>query len=273
MKNWLFDSDSPLIRGLSRMFDCMLLSVLTIICSLPVITVGAAVSACYDVMIRMALDRDNGIWKPYFKALGKNFKKGTVIWLICLVGIVFIGANYYLLSLEMEGISEGVRSVIMVIVLLLTVLMGFVLIYVFPLQARYENKVGTTLKNALFISIVQFPRSIGLLLVNGIVVALGAFAPAVIPLLLFVEFSAVAYFTATRMVKVFVALGDEDAKKKPVDEDEIAGGDEAEEAVEVDKEAEENSNITEKNSEEDNLSEDKEEECKSDEENNSETEE
>lgn len=231
MRNWLFDSDSPLIRGLSRMFDCMLLSVLTIICSLPVITVGAAVSACYDVMIRMALDRDNGIWKPYFKALGKNFKKGTVIWLICLVGIVFIGANYYLLSLEMEGISEGVRSVIMVIVLLLTVLMGFVLIYVFPLQARYENKVGTTLKNALFISIVQFPRSIGLLLVNGIVVALGAFAPAVIPLLLFVEFSAVAYFTATRMVKVFVALGDEDAKKKPVDEDEFAGGDEAEEVV------------------------------------------
>lgn len=222
MRNWLFDSDSPLIRGLSRIFDCMLLSILTILCSLPVVTVGAAVSACYDVMIRMVLDRDNGILKPYFKAFAKNFKKGTAIWLICLVGIIFIGANYYLLSFELEGISEGVRSVIMVIVFLLTVLMGFVLIYVFPLQARYENKVATTLKNALFISIVQFPRSIGLLFINGIVVALGAFAPAVVPLLLFVEFSAVTYFTATRMVKVFVALGDEDAKKKPVEEDEIS---------------------------------------------------
>lgn len=263
MKNWLFDSDSPLIRGLSRMFDCMLLSVLTIICSLPVITVGAAVSACYDVMIRMALDRDNGIWKPYFKALGKNFKKGTVIWLICLVGIIFIGANYYLLSLELEGISEGVRSVIMVIVLLLTVLMGFVLIYVFPLQARYENKVGTTLKNALFISIVQFPRSIGLLFINGIVVALGAFAPAVIPLLLFVEFSAVAYFTATRMVKVFVALGDEDAKKKPVDEDEFVAVEEAEDAEVKDKTTD-----TEDAGEECNPDENKE-ESKAEEENNS----
>lgn len=221
MRKWLFDLDSPLIRGLSKMFDCMLLSLLTIICSLPVLTVGTAVSACYDVMIRIALDRDNGIIKPYFRAFGKNFKKGTIIWLICLVGIIFIGANYYLLSFEFEGISEGVRSVIMVIVLLLTVLMGFVLIYVFPLQARYENKVGTTLKNALFISIVQFPRSIGLLVINGLMVALGAFAPAVIPLLLFAECSAVFYFTATNMIKVFVALGDEDAKKKPVDEDEI----------------------------------------------------
>ena len=238
MKNWLFDSDSPLIRGLSRIFDCMLLSVLTIICSLPVITVGAAVSACYDVMIRMALDRDNGIWKPYFKALGKNFKKGTVIWLICLVGIVFIGANYYLLSLEMEGISEGVRSVIMVIVLLLTVLMGFVLIYVFPLQARYENKVGTTLKNALFISIVQFPRSIGLLFMNGVVIALAFFAPGIIPMLLYLEFSVVSYITAHNMVKVFIALGDKDAKKRSADED-----------MEVAKEAEvaeEESNFEEK---------------------------
>ena len=226
MKKWLFDLDSPLIRGLSKMFDCMLLSVLTIICSLPIVTVGAAVSACYDVMIRIALDRDNGILKAYFKAFGKNFKKGTAIWLICLVGIIFIGANYYMLSFEFEGISEGVRSVIMIIVLLLTVLMGFVLIYVFPLQARYENKVGTTLKNALFISIVQFPRSIGLLVINGLMVALGAFAPAVIPLLVFAECSAVFYFTTTNMLKVFVALGDEDAKKKPADEEDFMEGNE-----------------------------------------------
>ncbi|MBQ7765305.1 MAG: YesL family protein [Lachnospiraceae bacterium] len=244
MRKWLFDLDSPLIRGLSRIFDCMLLSILTILCSLPIVTVGAAVSACYDVMIRMALDRDNGIIKPYFKAFAKNFKKGTVIWLICMVGIIFIGANYYLLSFEFEGITEGVRSVIMVIVLLLTVLMGFVLIYVFPLQARYENKVGTTLKNALFISIVQFPRSIGLLVLNGVVVVLGAFAPAVIPLLLFVEFSAVTYFTATRMIKVFVALGDEDAKKKPADEDDFA------EETEADDEEESSADIKESDDEE-----------------------
>ena len=221
MKNWLFDADSPLIRGLSRMFDCMLLSVLTILCSLPIVTVGAAVSACYDVMIKMVLDRDHGIVKTYFKAFGKNFKKGTLIWLICLAGILFIGGNYYLLSLDFEVITETIRMVIMVIVLLLTVLMGFVLIYVFPLQARYENKVGTTLKNALFISIAQFPRSIGLLFVNAIVVLLGALVPAVIPLLVFAECSAVFYFTAWNMVGAFIAMGDEDAKKKTAEEEEI----------------------------------------------------
>lgn len=221
MKNWLFDADSPLIKGLSRIFDCLLLAVLTIVCSLPVITIGAAMSALYDIMIKMILDRDQGIFKAYFVSFKENFKKGTLIWLACLVGIVFVGANYYLLNLEIAGIEQWMRTVILVLVFVVTLLMSFVLIYVFPLQARYDNPVGTTLKNALFVSIVQFPRSIGLFLLNGLMVGLGAFAPAVIPLLLILEFSAVAFFTAYNMVKVFVALGDEDAKKKPTAVDEI----------------------------------------------------
>ena len=221
MKNWLFDADSPLIKGLSRIFDCLLLAVLTIVCSLPVITIVAAMSALYDIMIKMILDRDQGIFKAYFVSFKENFKKGTLIWLACLVGIVFVGANYYLLNLEIAGIEQWMRTVILVLVFVITLLMSFVLIYVFPLQARYDNPVGTTLKNALFVSIVQFPRSIGLFLLNGLMVGLGAFAPAVIPLLLILEFSAVAFFTAYNMVKVFVALGDEDAKKKPAAVDEI----------------------------------------------------
>lgn len=256
MRNWLFDSESPLIRGLSRIFDCLLLSVLTIICSLPIITIGAAVSALYDIMIKMVLDRDQGIFKPYFASFAKNFKKGTLIWLICLVGIIFVGANYYLLSLEVSGVEEWMRTVILVVVFILTLIMSFVLIYVFPLQARYENKVGTTLKNALFISIVQFPRSIGLFLLNGLVVAVGAFAPGVIPMLLIIEFSAVAFFTAYNMVKVFVALGDEDAKKQKHSEEEYAseeleeeGSDTVETENKVDELPEENKEETEKKTE------------------------
>ena len=104
------------------------------------------------------------------------------------------------------------------------------------MQARYDNKVGTTLKNALFISIVQFPRSIGLLFMNGIVIALAFLAPGVIPMLLYLEFSVVSYITAHNMVKVFIALGDKDAKKRSADED-----------MEVAKEAEEaESNLEEK---------------------------
>lgn len=213
MRNWLFDSDSPLIRGLSRFYDLLLLAVLTGICSIPIITAGAAVTAMYDVMIRMALEKENGIIKSYFRAFGKNFGKSTLIWLICIVGIAFVVANYYFLSQELTGIPEALRTIITVIVFMVTIIFSFVLIYVFPLQARYENKVGATIKNALFISVAQFPRSIALFFMHGVVVVLAVIAPGVIPLLMLVEFSLVSYYTAKNMVKVFAAFGDEEAKR------------------------------------------------------------
>lgn len=218
---WLFDSDSLPIKFLSRTFDMLLIAVLTILCSILFITVGAAMSAMYDVTIRIVLDRDNGILKPYFRAFAKNFKKGTLIWLICLTGLVFVGANFYLLTVATEGLPEGVKIGVTLVVLIVTVLVGFVVIYAFPLQARYENSVITTLKNALFISIAQFPRSIGLLFANAVALFLGWIAPGVIPLVLVAEFSLVTYITAYNMVKVFVALGDKDAVRDATIEDDF----------------------------------------------------
>ena len=76
---WLFDSEGPFISGLSRIFDVMFLALLTFVCCIPIVTAGAAISAMYDIMIKMVLDRDHGIFKPYFAAFAKNFKKGTLI--------------------------------------------------------------------------------------------------------------------------------------------------------------------------------------------------
>lgn len=229
---WLFDADGPLLRGLSRIFDMLLISLLTIICSLPVITIGAAMSAMYDISIKIVLDRDNGIIKPYFKSFARNFKKGTLIWLVCLAGIAFVSANYMLLSTDViDGVPNWMNKAILILVFIVTLIMLFELIYVFPLQARYENKVSITLKNALFISIVQFPRSIGLAFLNVVIVILGVIAPGVIPLLLILEFSVVTYITAYNMVKVFVAMGDQSARRDAPLED-TDEGDEIEEKSE-----------------------------------------
>ena len=66
---WLFDSEGPFISGLSRIFDVMFLALLTFVCCIPIVTAGAAISAMYDIMIKMVLDRDHGVFKPYFAAL------------------------------------------------------------------------------------------------------------------------------------------------------------------------------------------------------------
>ena len=61
--NFLTDSDSWFNRGLSRLFDILLLGVITTALCIPVITIGAAITANMDIMLRIALKKENKIIK------------------------------------------------------------------------------------------------------------------------------------------------------------------------------------------------------------------
>lgn len=216
---WLLDSDSLFNRVLTRIFDTLLLSVLTILCSLPIITIGAALSALYDMMIKIVMDRDSNLFKSYFKSFAKNFWKGTVIWLISLLGFAFIGLNVYFLAI-MPDLNQTIRIVILGMIVILFMFFSFITIYAFPLQARYENKVFQTIKNAFFISIAQFPRSFGLLFLCLVILVPALVTYEVMPLLIILEFSLGAYIIARNMVKVFILCGDKEAAGENVPEEE-----------------------------------------------------
>ena len=209
--NWLLDSESMFNRFLFRVFDTLLLAVLTIICSLPIITVGAAMSALYDMMIKIVMDKDNNLFKSYFKSFGKNFVKGTLIWLICLVGAAFVGINLYFMYLTAD-MNQTIRLALLGIIIIVTIVFLFIYIYAFPLQARYENKVFTTVKNAFFISIAQLPKSLGLLFLHIVVWVPALITLEIVPILIILELSLVAYVTARNMVKIFAIFGDDEAK-------------------------------------------------------------
>ena len=77
-KNVLTDGDSWLNRGLSRLFDILLFGIITMILCLPVITIGAAITANMDVYLQCALKKDGKLFRRYFKAFAKNFLKATL---------------------------------------------------------------------------------------------------------------------------------------------------------------------------------------------------
>ena len=65
--------------------------------------------------------------------------------------------------------GAGVGEVLRIIFLIVAFLLLSVTIYVFPLTARYENKISATLKNALILTIAKLPYT--LLMVAVVVVA------------------------------------------------------------------------------------------------------
>ena len=91
--NW---TDNVVTRGLGKVADFMILNVLWIICSIPIVTIGAATTAMYSVMLRLVKDEEGYIVKGFFKAFKENFKQSTIMWLIYMVvgTIIFVDINF-----------------------------------------------------------------------------------------------------------------------------------------------------------------------------------
>ena len=99
-----FDLDSPIMRTLSFLFDCMVMSFLFLLCCLPVFTTGAAFSALYHCAGYMADGSDAGI-RDFFGAFRRSFKRATPIWLLALALGLLLTANLLLIKNMPGGIQ------------------------------------------------------------------------------------------------------------------------------------------------------------------------
>ena len=81
----IFRYDSPLMQFLSRAADLIWVNLLVLICSIPVFTAGAALSAMENIIYKILHNEDVRVTREFFQAFAKNFKQATGIWLIILV--------------------------------------------------------------------------------------------------------------------------------------------------------------------------------------------
>ena len=86
--------DSPVMDFISTIADLIILNLLFIICSIPIVTFGAAYSAKYYVAMKKVRGEDSGTIKPFFKAFKRNFKQSTLVWIIMLITISIIGLDW-----------------------------------------------------------------------------------------------------------------------------------------------------------------------------------
>lgn len=161
-----FSMDNAFFRFVGRLTDLVWLNILTLICCIPIVTMGAALSAMYSVLIKLALHEEGVITKPFFREFKANFKKTTLVWLPMLAILLVMSSNIYLIYqgilnpyprlLIATGVSIGV--IVIAIIIFLN--------YYFALAARYENDVKQLIKNALLMMIAYFPRSLCILAIT-----------------------------------------------------------------------------------------------------------
>jgi uncharacterized membrane protein YesL len=199
-----FDYDNPLIRFLNKTTDLLVLNIVFLLCCLPVITIGASLTAMYAVNLRSVRYGDGYVLKNFFKSFRESFVQATLAWLImlgCWV-ILYIDVRFWSAA-DMGAVTRMMLAVSYAIAFVLFALQT----WLFPVIAKMKDRLGVQFSNAAKMSVACFfPYTAACLAVQGIFLYMSLINPAMVVIMLVIGFAAVSYICSFFLYKVFSRL-------------------------------------------------------------------
>lgn len=154
MGRW-FNYDNPLFHIMSKIVDLVMLNILTLLCCIPIVTIGASVTAAHYTALKMHRG-ESYIFRDFVKSFKENLKQSTMIWLLFILFFVVEYLAFITLSNESAKAAMTMQGCI-----LGTGIFGVCfMIWTFPLQSKFVNKIGKTLYNAFIMTFKHLFRSI-----------------------------------------------------------------------------------------------------------------
>ena len=160
---WLFDIHNPVMRWIVKIFDCMCLSFLWVVVSLPVVTVGASTTALFAAVHRYIRLEEGGLWKTFWQAFRENFKRSTVCWLIVLLVMVLLIVDVLVFrTMALNGQFLG--KLYWVVLLLIGVAAAWVA-YLFAYADRFTGSVKDVLRFSFMLMVLHPVKAITVLMI------------------------------------------------------------------------------------------------------------
>lgn len=225
----IFDLDSPVMTFLSKMADLIILNFVTIICCLPIITIGASVTAMHYVALKIVRNEECYILKAFFKSFKQNFKQATLMWLLMCVFIVIYILDFCVLKFSTVTLPDWIR----VLLLAVGVVAVFATMHAFPLLAKFENTIGKTFKNSLLVGVMILPKTVLMMVMALVPLAIAIYFPAAMPVVIMFGVSGPALFDAWLYNKTFKRFEPEGEKIVSDEEWSVSVEEEAEPAGEA----------------------------------------
>ena len=158
----IFNLDNWIMRFFSRIFDVVILNFAFIICCIPIITIGASLTAMYSITLKMVRNEESHIIRGFLKAFKQNFKQGTVIGMIAIIITFFITVDLRIIGI----IGDDKFKVLQVLCYVLAIWAYIIFLYAFPLLAKFKNTTKEVFKNSFILSVINLKWTILLILLN-----------------------------------------------------------------------------------------------------------
>lgn len=149
-KNYLF-----ILAG--HLADVMILSLLWLLFSIPIVTIGPSTAALYYATTKHFNDSSEKPLQDFLHSFKQNVKQGILLTLIYLVYGGLLAFDVYVAKNGFHGIT--LPALYEQVAYALTLPIVFTLPYVFPYLSRFNNTIKETLKHCFFLCYTCFAYS------------------------------------------------------------------------------------------------------------------
>lgn len=202
--NRFFSMDNKFFVFMGKVADLCLLNLVCLACCIPIVTAGASITALYYVTLKMVRNEESYIFKSFFKSFKQNFRQATIIHLIMVAAAVLL----YLDTNIVKAMGEPMSQIMSVIFAVFTLVYAMILLYLYPILAKFYNSVKNTFTNAVLMAIRHLPYTIIMLIICALPLLI-FFVPSLqmqmtlILLLLLFGMAVIAYLNSFFLVKIF----------------------------------------------------------------------
>lgn len=168
-----FDPDNTFWSWLTKLPELCGLSLVWLLCSLPVITLVPATIALYDAAARNLRPDEKGMYRRFFRTFKNELGKGILIelfWLV-LAALLYFGFE----TMKLSG-----RAVLTLVYQVSCLLPLGVFCWLIPLQSRFVYPFWQLHKNAAVFALANLPKTGLMLLILGLALVVCWYVPVLV---------------------------------------------------------------------------------------------
>lgn len=161
----LFNPENALMITMSRVTDCIFLSLFWLLGCIPVVTVGASFAALYDAAYRGFRRGEKNVWQRFLQVYRSNWK-ASIGPSVVLMAVMW-GLGKFLIGMWNGAVAGELTWTVFSGAAFAGVLLFGVLSIMCPMLSRFENSLGALLKNTVLIGVANLPRTVALGIINA----------------------------------------------------------------------------------------------------------
>lgn len=145
--------ENPFFEFMGKIGDIMIINLLFLLCSVPVITIGASVSAMYKAFGEMEEETYISPFKSFKNAFLSSFKKSIPAWLLSLVTGLILVFDLMFVTKAPANIFWHITGMVTGCLMFLWLL---IICWLFPAALFKEGTLKDMVKRSMFLAVRNF---------------------------------------------------------------------------------------------------------------------